>query len=65
MRQIRTTHIRMYPDTKLKLIELKHEVSRVQKKDIPLHEIARRIMNVPELKSIVVRDAQSKSRGAW
>lgn len=57
-----TTHIRIYPDTKLKLFNLKREVSLAQNEDVRIPEILKRITNITNLKQVLFDDAKMKAR---
>ena len=58
----RSTMVRMYPETKLKLNDLRKELQAIQREDIKMPEILRRISNVPKLKDTLLQDALEKSR---
>jgi Flp pilus assembly protein TadB len=54
------THIRVYDKEKIKFDELARELSFIQKANIRIPEIVRRITNVPNIKSILIKDAEAK-----
>jgi hypothetical protein len=56
------THVRAYPDTKLKLKELCREISYVQREEVRTPEIIRRAFNIPNIKEILLADAKMKAQ---
>jgi len=56
------THIRVYPEVKIKLQEVSRKLSEVQSKEVKLPETLRRIANIPNLKEVLVKDAEKKKK---
>lgn len=56
------THIRIPVEAKLKINELRLDISKVQKRDVPVSELMRRITNIPNLKNVLISDALAKYR---
>lgn len=55
------SHVRAYPDTKIKLKELCREVSYVQREEVRTPEIIRRAFNIPNLRDVLIADAKVKA----
>jgi hypothetical protein len=54
--------IRIDEDLKIKLKTLKKEIEIAQEQDIPLKEVLRRTINIPNLKNVLIEDAKAKKR---
>jgi hypothetical protein len=56
----RTSHIRVFPEVKNKINELRRDLSIIQKEDIQTPELMRRTFNIPNLKNTLLEDARVK-----
>jgi hypothetical protein len=56
------THIRAYPNEKMKLNELCLKASFVEGKPVRVPELLRRTLNIPNISNILIQDAELKKR---
>ncbi len=56
----RLTHIRAYDFDKKKINDLSFELSNIQKAKVTTPEIIKRALNVPNLRDILIKDAEIK-----
>jgi hypothetical protein len=52
-----STHIRVYPEERIKLHDIARELSLTQGADIKVPEVVRRAFNIPKLKDVLKDDA--------
>lgn len=57
-----TTHWRVFPETKIKAIEISREIAKIGGEKPTLPELTRRIFNIPNLKDVLVNDAKVKEK---
>jgi len=60
MRRNNTTQIRIYTDTKDKILSTSRLLSEIHKQQIYSAEVLRRIANIPNIKDILLDDAKIK-----
>ena len=58
----RSVSARIFEDDKNKLMALSRELAIIQKRDVPIAEIVRRSLNVPDLNILLKKDAEFKRR---
>lgn len=58
----RTRQIRAYPKDKDELLQISRELSAIQNKKVPVAEVLRRMKRVPNMKQILLKDAELKRR---
>jgi hypothetical protein len=57
-----TTHLRAYPETKSRIKKATEDISKVEGKKVTTPELLKRMSNVPNIKNILIRDAQIKKK---
>lgn len=54
------THIRAFPDVKVKLDEWGRKISVIENKRIKISEVVRRMTNIPNIDNILFKDSEEK-----
>lgn len=60
MKKKNTTHIRIRPEDKIKLDEMRFKLAEIEKKPIPREEVLRRTFNIPRLRGVLEEDSIQK-----
>jgi hypothetical protein len=61
-RKKNTTHLRAYTETKMRIGKATKEISEIEGKKVTTPELLKRMSNVPDIKNILIRDAQIKKK---
>lgn len=57
-----STHIRSFPDVKIKLDNLARKVSLIEERNVKIPEVVRRLTNIPDIDVTLLKDAEIKRR---
>ncbi len=57
-----TAHIRIRAEDKIKFRKLKNDIAKAQRMEISDTEVMRRTLNIPNLPSVLKRDAELKRK---
>lgn len=56
------TAARIYPDTLDRFKQMTREMQAIEKQEIKMSELFRRVSNIPNLKNIILEDSMNKMR---